>query len=158
MIGLIEQFEQGYHLALVNKKTGKIASSNNWLQSLAALAYQSKSHSGIASILPQSKAQRLLLKNELESKKRRADISNLASQMARKQAKLFIPILTAYYKRQLPFHRAFRRYELCKWIVKTLREPTSPASVYASNHGYDELINTVPGARWWQDQYKKVQS
>ena len=155
---LLEKLDEGYHLALVNKKTGKIASSNNWQWSLAALAYQSKNHSGIASVLPQSKAQRLLLKNKLTNKKRRGDLSNIASRMARKQAKSFIPVLISYYERQLPFHRAFRRYEFCKWITKTLGEPTSSASVYASIHGYDELINKVPGARWWQDQYKKLQS
>ena len=153
-----ERFNQGYHLALVNKKTDKIASSNNWLLSLAALAYQSGDHSGIASLLPQSKAKDLLQDNKLKNKKRRGEKSYLASQIAREQAKLFIPTLAAFYESVLPAYKPFRRHELCKWIVKVLSIPGSPANVYASHKGYDELIDAVPGARWWQDQYKKMQS
>ena len=93
----LERFNQGYHLALVNKKTDKIASSNNWQLSLAALAYQSGDHSGIVSLLPQSKAKDLLQDNKLKNKKRRGEKSNLASRIAREQAKLFIPTLASFY-------------------------------------------------------------
>ena len=154
----LERFNQGYHFALVNKKTDKIASSNNWQLSLAALAYQSRDHSGIASLLPQSKAKDLLQDNKLKNKKRRGEKSYLASQIAREQAKLFIPTLAAFYESVLPAYKPFRRHELCKWIVKILSMPGSPANVYASHKGYDELIDADPGARWWQDQYKKMQS
>ena len=154
----LERFNQGYHFALVNKKTDKIASSNNWQLSLAALAYQSRDHSGIVSLLPQSKAKGLLQDNKLKNKKRRGEKSYLASQIAREQAKLFIPTLAAFYESVLPAYKPFRRHELCKWIVKVLSIPGSPANVYASHKGYDELIDADPGARWWQDQYKKMQS
>ena len=155
---ILKRFKQGYHLALVNKETDKIASSNNWQLSLAALAYQSRDHSGILSLLPQSKAKDLLKDNKLKNKKRRGEKSNLASRIAREQAKLFIPTLVTFYESVLPTYKPFRRHELCKWIVKVLSIPGSPANVYASHKGYDELIDAVPGARWWQDQYKKMQS
>ena len=155
---ILKRFKQGYHLALVNKETDKIASSNNWQLSLAALAYQSRDHSGILSLLPQSKAKDLLKYNKLKIKKWRGEKSNLASQIGREQAKLFMPTLAAFYESVLPAHKPFRRNEFCKWIVKVLSIPSSPVSIYASHKGYDELIDAVPGSRWWQDQYKKMQS
>lgn len=42
-------------LRLVNKKTGKLASSTNWLVDLAAIAKKLRDSSGIAALLPQEK-------------------------------------------------------------------------------------------------------
>lgn len=51
---------KGSHLVLVNRKTGKTASSSTWVLGLAALAYQSGDWLGIMSLLPLAKARRLL--------------------------------------------------------------------------------------------------
>jgi hypothetical protein len=44
------------HFVLLNKKTGKIASSNSWLLALAAHAHSVGETSGIAGLLPQEQA------------------------------------------------------------------------------------------------------
>jgi|TARA_B110000259_G_C13919149_1_gene364108 hypothetical protein len=154
----LKSFNQGYHLALVNKKTDKVASSYNWQLSLAALAYQSGDHSGITSLLPQSKAKGLLQNNKLKNNKRRGEKSSLASRTAREQAKLIIPTLAAFYRSILPTYKPFRRNEFCGWIVKALNTTGSYANLYASYHGYDELIDAAYAPRWWQEQLKKMQS
>jgi hypothetical protein len=53
-------------LRLVNKKTGKLASSTNWLVDLAAEAKVLGDSSGISALLPQKKAAKLLVRNELK--------------------------------------------------------------------------------------------
>ena len=54
------------HFVLLNKKTGKVASTNNWLLVLAARAHTSGDTSGILGLLPQEQAKKLLVSNELK--------------------------------------------------------------------------------------------
>ena len=56
------------HLVLLNRKTGKIASSNSWLLALAARAHTIGDTSGIAGLLPQEQAKKLLVSNALSTK------------------------------------------------------------------------------------------
>jgi hypothetical protein len=56
----------GVMLRLVNKKTGKLASSTDWLIDLAAEANVMGDSSGISALLPQKKAAKLLVRNELK--------------------------------------------------------------------------------------------
>jgi hypothetical protein len=56
----------GARLRLVNKKTGKLASSTNWLVDLAAEAKVLGDSSGISALLPHKKASKLLARNELK--------------------------------------------------------------------------------------------
>ena len=55
---------------LVNKKTGKLASSSTWLIDLAACAVHLGDTQGLAGLLPQEKAQKLLNSNVLKPFKR----------------------------------------------------------------------------------------
>ena len=153
-----EIFKEGFHLALTNKKTGRLASSNTWQLSLASYAIKTTDQDGILCLLPQTKAKKLLKYNHLQYKKRRGTHLNTASELARSQAKAFIPILIIFYKDAMPSYKTFRAYEFSKWIVKSLNDRNSSATIYANQNGFDELIDKVPSARWWQDQLNKMQS
>ena len=65
------QFDREKHYVLENIKTGKIASSNNWLNVLAAIVVIEDEPSGIIPVLPLYKAQRLLQRNKVVEKKPR---------------------------------------------------------------------------------------
>ena len=153
-----EIFEEGFHLALTNKKTGRLASSNTWQLSLASYAIKNTDLRGILCLLPQRKAIVLLKYNQLQYKKRRGIYLNTAAKLARSQAKAFIPTLIIFYKDAMPSYKTFRAYEFSKWIVKSLNDRNSSATIYANQNGFDELIDKVPSARWWQDQLNKMQS
>ena len=56
------------HFVLLNKKTGKLASSNSWLLALAAHAHSIGDTSGIAGLLPQEQAKKLLVSNKISTK------------------------------------------------------------------------------------------
>ena len=153
-----ELFKEGFHLALTNKKTGRLASNNTWQLSLASYAVESIDNSGILCLLPQTKAKNLLKYNQLQYKKRRSIHLNTAAKLARIQAHAFIPVLIILYKEAIPSYKTFRAYEFSKWIVKSLNDRNSSATIYANQNGFDEIIDKVPSARWWQDQLNKMQS
>ena len=74
------------HFVLLNKKTGKVASTNKWLLVLAARAHTSGDTSGIAGLLPQEQAKKLLVSNELSTKvARRAKDGRLTDKISIKQ-------------------------------------------------------------------------
>ena len=153
-----ELFKEGFHLVLTNKKTGRLTSSNTWQLSLASYAIKTTDQEGILCLLPQTKAKKLLKYNHLQYKKRRGTHLNTAAELARSQAKAFIPTLIIFYKDAMPSYKTFRAYEFSKWIVKSLNDRNSSATIYANQNGFDELIDKVPSARWWQDQLNKMQS
>ena len=146
------------HEVLVSKRTGKVSSSNNWLNALAARAVTNQSTSGIAALLPIAKAQKLLRKNELVTKTQRGLNNELASEQARDQAKQMIPMLAHEYGKQLASHKDPRRNDFCRWVVKAFQDIDSSASKYAIYKGYDELIDTEHSWRWWKDRLNKMQS
>ena len=153
-----ELFKEGFHLVLTNKKTGRLTSSNTWQLSLASYAIKNTDQHGILCLLPQRKAIKMLKYNHLQYKKRRGIYLNTAAKLARSQAKAFIPTLIIFYKNAMPSYKTFRAYEFSKWIVKSLNDRNSSATIYANQNGFDELIDKVPSARWWQDQLNKMQS
>jgi hypothetical protein len=69
-----------------------------------------------------------------------------------------IPTRAVFDHAQLPAYRPPRINEFCRWIVYSLRDRSSQASVYAVKQGFDELLDANRNARWWQDQLKKMQS
>lgn len=146
------------HWVLVNKQTGKASSSNNWLNVLAAISVKNQDCSGIATLLPQAKAQKLLQKNILVKKKRRGLNNSLDAAQSRAQTKLMLPMLAVIYGQKLPSHKPPRRNDFCKWAVTTLKDENSRAKKYAINQGYDELLNAERSVRWWLDQLNKMQS
>ena len=146
----------GGHWVLVNRKTGKVSSSNNWLVALAAVAAINKDNVGLPSLLPQKKATRLLIKNKLVLRARRGTKSALTSAEIRDQGKSFIPTLAVLWEKEKPSHRPPRRQEFCKWIVKSLQAPQSRAHKLVIRHSYDDLLNK--SWRWWLARLEKMQS
>ena len=149
--------EQGKHWVLANKKTGRVSSSNDWLVRLAAIAVTTGDTGGIAALLPQSKARKLLAKNELVLRVKRGVRSKPIREELREQAKLFIPALAVLWGRETPKHRPPRRGEFCRWIVKSLQDPTTRAYKEAVRRQYNGLLSQT-GCRWWLAQLEKMQS
>jgi len=147
------QFDREKHYVLENIKTGKIASSNNWLNVLAAIVVIEDEPSGIIPVLPLYKAQRLLQRNKVVEKKPRFKNNHY-----REQAKKMIPSLAALYGESLPNHKPPRRNEFCKWAVREIQDPRSKIRKVLISKGCRDLIDARYTARWWQDQLKKMQS
>ena len=159
------------HLVLLNRKTGKIASSNSWLLALAARAHTIGETSGIAGLLPQEKAKKLLVSNKLSTKvARRAKDGRLTDNISN-QAVALLPQLAVLFVEQSPIHKTITRENFCVWVAKQLADETSNAYHKAVYKGFEDLIKaTAPpdtdtdnrykprSARWWQDQIKKMQS
>jgi hypothetical protein len=151
------------HFVLLNKKTGKIASTNNWLLVLAARAHTSGDTSGILGLLPQGKAKKLLVSNELSTKvARRAKDGRLTDKIS-DQAVTLLPQLAVLFGEQHPIHKTVTRENFCLWVTKQLEDETSFAFQNAINRGCEDLIQNTTGdkprsARWWLDQIKKMQS
>lgn len=151
------------HWVLLNKKTDKIASSNSWLLALAAHAHSIDETSGIAGLLPQEKAKKLLVSNKLSTKvARRAKDGRLTDNISN-QAVALLPQLAVLFVEQSPIHKTITRENLCVWVIKQLADETSFAFQNAINWGCEDLIqNTTDdkprSKRWWLDQIKKMQS
>ena len=151
------------HLVLLNKITGKVASTNNWLLALAANAHCIGDTSGIAGLLPQDQAKKLLVRNELAIKvARRAKGGRLTDNISN-QAVTLLPQLAVLFVEQSPIPKFISRENFCVWVIKQLADETSSASQNAINRGCEDLIQNTTGdkprsERWWLDQIKKMQS
>ena len=159
------------HLVLQNKITGKVASTNKWLLALAAHAHCIGDTSGIAGLLPQEQAKKLLVSNELSTKvARRAKDGRLTDNIS-DQAVTLLPQLAVLFGEQHPIHKTITRENFCVWVTKQLADETSNAYHKTVYKGFEDLIKaTAPpdtdtdnrykprSARWWQDQIKKMQS
>jgi hypothetical protein len=151
------------HFVLLNKKTGKVASTNKWLLVLAARAHTSGDTSGIAGLLPQEQAKKLLVSNELSTKvARRAKDGRLTDKIS-DQAVTLLPKLAVLFGEQHPIHKTITRENFCVWVTKQLADETSFAYRNALHSGCENLIYNTTGdkprsKRWWLDQIKKMQS
>ena len=157
------------HWVLVNKKTGKVASSNDWLLALAAHAHCLGDTSGIAGLLPQEQAKKLLVSNQLSSKIARTADMGRKTDIISDQAISFLPLLAVIFVEQHPNHNAITRKSFCRWVAKQLSDETSVAYRIALSGGLEDLIGaSAPrdidqtrkprSERWWLDQIKKMQS
>jgi hypothetical protein len=158
------------HFVLLNKITGKVASTNNWLLALATNAHCIGDTSGIAGLLPQDQAKKLLVSNELSIKvARRAKCGRLTDNISN-QAITLLPQLAVLFVEQHAIHKTITLENFCKWVAKQLTDETSNAYHNAVYRGFEDLIKaTAPpdthtdtnnrykprSARWWQDQIKK---
>ena len=143
---------------LENKTTGKIASSGNWLNTLAAIAVLENNCSGIMAALPLDEARRLLQHNKVVEKNKRSTKSNSARGNTREQAKKMMPYLAVNYQKTLPSDSPPRVNEFCKWVVLKLQDRQSEVNKDALSKGFHDLIDANRTKRWWQDQVKKMQS
>jgi hypothetical protein len=154
---LTYQPKLGRHWLLVNKKTGKVSSSNNWLIALAAVAVTNRDSRGLPSLLPQSKAEKLLTTNKLVLRSQRGVKSKLINAEAREQAKCFIPALAVLWEKEKPQHRPPRRQDFCQWVVKSLQNPKTRAYTTAVKRGHHEILGKADW-RWWLARLEKMQS
>ena len=152
------KFNPEKRYVLENIKTGKIASSNNWLNTLAAIAVMEDEAAGIMAALPLDKAQQFLQHNKLVEKNKRSTRSNSARGNAREQAKKMIPYLAVIYEKTFTSDRPPRVNEFCQWVVWELQDRQSEANKDAVSKGLHDLIDANCTKRWWQDQIKKMQS
>ena len=154
---LTYQPKRGRHWLLVNRKTGKVSSSNNWLIALAAVATINQDNVGLPSLLPQKKVKKLLTTNKLSLGVQRGTKSKLINVEVRAQGKSFIPALAVLWEKEKPPHRSPRRQEFCKWVVKSLQAPQSRAHKIAVKRGYHDILDKA-NWRWWLDRLEKMQS
>ena len=151
------------HLVLLNKKTGKVASSNSWLLALAAHARCIGETGGVADLLPLGQAQKLLVSNELSIKMARGTKNGRLTDNISDQAVALLPQLAVLFVEQSPIHKTITRENFCVWVTKQLADETSFAYRNALHSGCENLIYNTTGdkprsARWWLDQIKKMQS
>ena len=146
------------HLVLVNKKSGKVASSHSWLLALAAVARMKGNSSGISSLLPLIQAEKLLHKNQVTFKTVRGHKSDNLRNIIRSQAKSFLPFAIVEFEKQRRVFKLTTKKDFSAWIVKALADVGSYLYKTAENMGYDEILELQRTPRWWQDQLKKLQS
>ena len=113
------------HWVLVNKKTGKVASSNNWLLALAAHAQTQRNTSGIASLLSHDKAKRTLVRNELALKPMRGIKNDQVTANVRLEARAMLPYMAAVFGEKKSGCAAVSKNEFCTWITEQLYDPLS---------------------------------
>ena len=151
------------HSVFVNKRTGKVASTNNWLLVLAAHAHINGDTSGIAGLLPQEQVKKLLVSNKLATRvARRAKKGRLTNNIS-VQARTLLPALAVMFIEQHREHKTITRKNFSAWLIKQLADGTSFASTKALHRGFEDLISNTTGKRprslrWWLDQIKKMQS
>ena len=143
---------------MVNKKSGKVASSHSWLLALAAVAHMKGNISGILSLLPLMQAEKLLRKNEMTFKTVRGHKGGSLRHITRSQAKSFLPCAIVEFGRKRRVFKLLTKKDLSAWIVQALSDPYSYLYKKAQNMGYDEILELQRSPRWWQDQLKKLQS
>ncbi|WP_044036895.1 hypothetical protein [Octadecabacter arcticus] len=146
------------HLVLVNKKSGKVASSNTWLLALAAHAQILNDTSGIAGLLPQKEALKSLEKNTISVKTIRGLKGGKLTEDVRNQAKAFLPRLADLFIENPQKNKSVTRTYFCSWITQQLAEPSSEAYNAAISNGLEDLIFSPRSVRWWMGQLEKTQS
>ena len=145
-------------LTLINRKTGKVASSHDWLLALGTHAYLLNDKKGIASLLPLVKAQKTIKYNFLTLKKKRSGKDQTHRNLARQEARLIVPLLDDIYRSNLRSYQKFLKKNFCFWIKKELNTPHTKAHQLAKDMGMSYLEEGHHSVRWWMDQLKKMQS
>ena len=145
-------------LTLINKKTGKVSSSHHWLLALAANAYLEKNTRGIPSLLPISKAHKLLKYNFLGFKEKRPGQNETIRNLARQEAKLILPQLEILFRYNLKSYQKFLKKNFCLWIKKEINKPYTVVNQFAQDNNMISIVEGHHSVRWWMDQLKKMQS
>jgi hypothetical protein len=154
------QYDGTYRL--VNKKSGKLASSSNWLIDLAAYAVDLSDYGGISALLPQEKAMKLLASNLLKPFKRHKPESSIAglestSRDIREVARNAGPYIAYFFitkiiKNKDPEtvnHKGFRA-----WLMDALAEPKSSLNQYLKTTQFSALVELKRSDDWWIDRLK----
>ena len=145
-------------LTLINKKTKRVASSHHWWLALGAYAYLLADTRGIAGLLPQHKAPKLLQRNFLTLKNKRPGSAESSRNLAQSQARFILPLMEKIYRSKLKGHQRFLKKQFCLWVKNGINRPDTIAHQIATELDLDRIIEANHGVRWWMDQLKKMQS
>jgi hypothetical protein len=149
----------GVRLRLVNKKTGKLASSTDWLIDLAAEAKVLGDSSGISALLPQKKAAKLLDRNELKPfkihKEKNVPLGGETSHKdLRVLVKLAYPYLALFYIQNIvPSHKKkqVNRKGLIAWLMSELLKPMGELNQHLKSiPEFHPLIELDRSDDWWR--------
>lgn len=150
--------------SLVNKITGKKASSSNLLLDLAAEAIDTGDTEGLPSLLPLGKARRLMQHNSLKPFKRHqrikkpdgnatshSELKNLAQDAFPYLAEFYVKRVVANAKPKHVNKKGFRA-----WLARELDNPGSKLNQYLKTHPvYAPLTELRRSDDWWRAQLKK---
>tara|TARA_B100001057_G_C22434514_1_gene788735 strand:+ start:218 stop:694 length:477 start_codon:yes stop_codon:yes gene_type:complete len=145
-------------LTLINRKTGKVSSSHHWFLAIAANAYLQKHTRGISSLLPLSRAKKILKHNILAVKEKRPGQDETSRYLARQEAKLILPQLEILFRYNLKSHQKFLKKNFCLWIKQEINEPFTVVHQFAQDKNMLSIVEGHHSFRWWMDQLKKMQS
>jgi hypothetical protein len=146
-------------LRLVNKKTGKLASSTNWLVDLAAEAKELGDSSGISAMLPQKKAAKLLVQNELKPFKIHKEVTvqpgdESSHKDLRVLVKLAYPKLALFYIQNVVHSHKKNQVNLKgfrAWLMQELSDPKGELNQYLKSiHEFYPLIELDRSDDWWR--------
>lgn len=149
---------------LVNKRTGKLASSSTWLLDLAACAVVGGDKLGLPSLLPQQEAEKLLVHNKLQKFKRHktatAALGNESSHAEiRTLAKKALPTIATFYIQNVVGNRLptqVNKKGFRAWIVAELANQQSPLNIFLKNHSeFSALAELKRADNWWLDRQKQ---
>ena len=148
---------------LVNKKTGKLASSSDWLIDLAARAVQLGDSKGLTALLPQEKAKSLMKFNVLKSfnrHKKRLPVQGFETSNRELRGLAFraLPYFAAFYRKMVIPDKAPERVSrkgFRAWLIAALSDPYSSLNKNLSKHNeFSALAQLKRSDDWWQDQLK----
>ena len=146
-------------LRLVSKKTGKFASSTNWLVDLAAVAKKLGDSSGIAALLPQEKAGKLLLHNELKPFKRQKEkTAALGHETLHKElrdlARSAYPELALFYIENVVHSKKSSQVNkkgFRAWLIQELSRPMGELNQHLQSiQEFHPLIELNRSDDWWR--------
>lgn len=146
---------------LVNKKTGKLASSSDWLIDLAASAVYLGDTQGLAALLPQEKAKKLMLSNVLNpfnrhKKRLPAKGFETSNRELRDLAVRALPYFAAFYTVKVIPNKApekVNRKGFRAWLIAALSDPESSLNKNLSKHKeFSAIAQLKRSDDWWQDR------
>jgi len=149
---------------LVNKRTGKLASSSTWLLDLAACAVVGRDSKGIPALLPQSKAKKLLVHNELKKFNRHKSIEADSGQESshaelRVLAYKALPTIAVFYIQNAVGNRLpsqVNKKGFRGWLISQLAIPNSELNNFLNNHPeFSALAELKRADNWWLDLQKQ---
>lgn len=162
-IGMASKTQYGKD-RLVNKRTGKLASSSTWLVDLAACAVVGGDNSGLPDLLPQQDAKKLMLHNELKKfnhHKSGKAISGDESSHAelRVLACKAIPTIAVFYIHNVVGNRQPAQVNekgFRVWLMGELSVPSSDLNGFLRKHlQFSALAELKRKDNWWLDRQKQ---
>lgn len=147
---------------LVNRRTGRLASSTTWLIDLAAVAVALGDNSGIASLLPRVRAKKLIRFNTLKAfySQQKTDAGSVPTAPAHFRALTLqaLPLIAATYLEQKrissPKHVTRKRF--ISWILAEINTTKSGLCIELKRRGYLQLVGMNYSRGWWEKLLKKT--